>query len=296
MYLVEIFYVCDEFCKQFEREFNQKLLSDGAGIRNREFSLSLSEIMTIVIYFHSSGYKSFKDYYKRHVLVHMKSDFQGKVSYNRFIELKKKALTPLCILAQLQASEQQCTGVSIIDSFALEACHVRRSYSHKVLRGFAKKGKTSTGWFYGLKLHVVINHLGEILSFYITPGNVHDGNRDVLMNLLKKVFGKIFGDRGYLVNSNLFKELYMRGAHLITKIRKNMKNKLMSLEDKMLLRKRGVIESVGNVLKGSLSLEHSRHRSVYGFFSHILSTIIAYNFREKKPSILRKIKEIIEIA
>ena len=214
----------------------------------------------------------------------MQSDFHELVSYNRFTELRQKVFLPLLIYVQLNTIKQ-CTGTSYIDSFALEVCHIRRTSSHKMFKGLARKGKTSVGWFYGFKLHLVINHAGEIIAFYITPGNVADNNELVLIKLTKKLFGKLFGDRGYIVNEDLFKKLYANGLHLVTKIRKNMKNKLMSLEDKILLRSRGIIESIGGVLKESLSLEHSRHRSIFGFFVHVLSTIIAYNFRENKPSI-----------
>lgn len=240
--------------------------------------------MTISVYYHESGYKTFKDFYKKHVLVNMKYDFNNLVSYNRFLELRKKAVLPLLVFAQL-SSLRNCSGISYIDSYPLKVCHIRRSSSHKVFKDSAKKGKTSVGWFYGFKLHVVINHKGEIISFYITPGNISDNNEKVLVKLTKNVWGKLFGDKGYLVNNTLFKRLYINGVQLVTKIRKNMKNKLMSLSDKLLLRKRGIIESVGNILKGSLSLEPSRHRSALGFLGQIISTIICYSYREKKPSI-----------
>lgn len=141
------------------------------------------------------------------------------------------------------------------------------------------------GWFYGFKLHLVINHIGEILAFFITLGNISDNNESVLIKLTKKLFGKLFGDKGYLINEELFKKLYINGIQIITKIRKNMKNKLMPIEDKLLLRKRGTIESVGSILKESLSLEHSRHRSILGFFCYVIATLICYNFRENKPTI-----------
>ena len=105
------------------------------------------------------------------------------------------------------------------------------------------------GWFYGFKLHLVINHQGEVVAFCITPGNIADNNEGVLLKLTKKLFGKLFGDRGYLINEEFFKKLYSNGVYLVTKIRKNMSNRLVELKDKLLLRKRGVIESVGNILK-----------------------------------------------
>lgn len=282
--LVKIFCEIDDFCKQFEKQFDKRLLAGGTGQRHCHCSLRASEVMTICVYYPQTGYKTFKDYYTKYVLVHMTNDFHGLVSYNRFIELRKKVMAHLLIFAQLKAMGK-CTGTSFIDSFALKVCHIKRSSSHKVFRAIAKKGKTSTGWFYGLKLHVVINHIGEIITFYVTSGNVSDCNEKVLIKLTKKLFGKLFGDKGYIVNKKLFEKLFLRNVHIITGIRKNMENKLMPLENKLLLRKRGIIESVGNILKERLSLEHSRHRSIWGFFCHIFATIISYNFREKKPSI-----------
>jgi hypothetical protein len=287
MHLTEIFYEIDEFCKQFEKQAEKRFLSDGQNKRDRAFQLSLSEVMTIMVCYHESGYKTFKDFYEKHVLIYMKADFHPLVSYNRFLELKQNALAPLLMFLQLNAL-RPCTGTSYVDSFPLKVCHVKRSYSHKTFKGLAQKGKTSVGWFYGFKLHVIINHFGEIIAFYITPGNVSDNNKNVLIKLTKKVFGKLFGDRGYLINEELFKKLYSSGIHLMTKIRKNMTNKLLSMQDKLLLRKRGVIESVGSILKESESLEHTRHRSLSGFFAHVIATLVAYNFRENKPSIVDK--------
>lgn len=295
MHLVEIFYEIDEFCKQFEQIAKINLLTSGLEKRKRAFNLSLSEVVTIAVYYHESGYKTFKDYYEKHVLKHMSNDFHNLVSYNRFLELRKHAMPALVAFTQLNMLKN-CTGISFIDSFPLKACHIRRAYSHKVLKGLAKKGKTSVGWFYGLKLHLIMNHRGEIISFFITAGNVADNNEGILLRLTKGIIGKLFGDRGYIVKQELFKKLYLNGVQLITKIRKNMKNKLMEMTDKLLLRKRGVIESLGGILKESLSLEHTRHRSAIGFVCHIASTLIAYNFRDKKPSIIDASKAIPMIA
>ena len=138
--------------------------------------------------------------------------------------------------------------------------------------------------FYGFKLHLVVNDNGEIISFVITQGNVDD--RDPLMNsnLLAQVQGKLFGDRGYL-SQKLFEMLFVDGIHLITKIRSNMKNSLMSLEDKVLLRKRALIESINDELKNICQIEHSRHRSFSNFVVNLISSLVAYSFFPKKPAI-----------
>lgn len=285
MPLVKIFCEVDDFCKDFFKQFKSNLLSNGHNIRKRAFKMSPSEIMTIVLWYPYSGYKTFKDYYEKHVLIYMQKDFHNLVSYNRFLELRNNLATVLLIFAQLKAKSTHCTGVSYIDSYPLEVGHVRRQSSHKTFKGLATKGKTSVGWFYGFKLHVVINQHGQILSFCITPGNKSDNDSNILQKLTKRIYGKIYGDKGYILSPLKFKNLYAKGVHMITKIRKNMKNKLISLADKYYLKKRGLVESVGAVLKEDLSLEHSRHRSLLGFLSHIASVIAAYDFRIKKPGI-----------
>lgn len=218
----------------------------------------------------------------------MTKDFKNLVSYNRFLELRKKAIVPMVASMQLSTMNKNM-GISFIDSFALNVSHVRRVSSHKVFKGLAQKGKTSVGWFYGFKLHLVTNVSGDIISFYITSGNVADSNEAVILKLTKNLIGKLFGDRGYLLNKNLFKKLYLNGLHVITRLRKNMKQILMPYYDKIMLRKRGIIESIGGILKESMSLEHSRHRSISGFFVHIMSTLCAYDFRLNKPSIAKKL-------
>lgn len=284
--LTTIFCKIDDFCKSFEKQFSKNCLTSGKNIRNRSCKLTLSEIMTISTYYHFSCYKSFKNYYEKQVLEYMHNDFKNLVSYNRFLELRSKALLPLLMFMLLQ-SMKESKGISFIDSFPLKVSNIKRISSHKVFKNIAAKGKTSVGWFYGFKLHLIINHLGEIVSFCITPGNVADNNKSIIVKLTKNIYGKIFGDRGYILNKDLFQKLYSNGKEFVTKIRKNMKNCFMNLQDKLLLRKRGIIESVGKVLKEDMSLCHSRHRSIFGFFVHIISTLVAYNFRPKKPSIAK---------
>ena len=154
----------------------------------------------------------------------------------------------------------------------------------KVFKTCAARGKTSTGWFYGFKLHLVINDCGEICSFYLTAGNVDDRNLDVIGRLCRELSGKLFGDRGY-ISQALFERLREQGVQLITRLRKNMKNVLMDMGDKLLLRKRAVIESVNDFLKNICQVEHSRHRSIPNFIVNMLGALSAYSFLPRKPSI-----------
>jgi Transposase DDE domain len=235
--LVTIFCEIDDFCKFFENEAGLKII-DNNQRAGRKRMLSTSEVLTIIIYFHQSGFKNFKVYYQTAIQGFLKEAFPQAVSYNRFIELRQESLGMLMLFVKFKGLGS-CDGISIIDSSKLEVCNVRRAYSHKVFHGLAAKGKTSTGWFYGFKLHLIINRVGEIISFYVTPGNVSDNNVDVLDQLTRNVFGKLIGDRGYI---GAFMHFYQKGIELIHKIRKNMKNKLMTLYNKFLLRRRGVIE------------------------------------------------------
>jgi hypothetical protein len=141
------------------------------------------------------------------------------------------------------------------------------------------------GWFYGFKLHLVINDMAKIVSFRLTRGSVADNNENVLLALCKDLFGKLYGDRGYLVKQAVFERLFYSGVQLVTKIRRNMKNKLMSVYDKLMLRKRSVIECVNDSLKNICQIEHSRHRSVSGFIINLYSGLAAYQLLPKKPSI-----------
>ncbi|MBE8416775.1 IS982 family transposase, partial [Leptospira borgpetersenii] len=111
---------------------------------------------------------------------------------------------------------EKCSGISFIDSTILKVCDNRRIHSHKVFKDIAQRGKSSTGWFYGFKLHLIINDQGELLSFMVTPGNVDDRNLKVIFPLSKNIYGKLFGDRGY-ISQSLFESLYEKGIQLITK-------------------------------------------------------------------------------
>ena len=174
--------------------------------------------------------------------------------------------------------------ISFMDSTPIKVCHNRRIQRHKVFDGLAARGKTSMGWFYGFKLHLVVNEHGEILSFMLTPGNVDD--RKPVPHLLKGVFGKVFADKGY-ISQALFAQLWEQDIQLITGIRKNMKNTLMEMTDKLLLRKRAIIETINDQLKNISQIEHSRHRSVANFLTNLLAGLIAYMLRPKKPSLFQ---------
>jgi len=281
--ITELFCGVDDFSKQYAAYAQAHGLPGQSGLHCPKSAMALSELMTIVIWFHLSNHRTFKWYYKNHVSTALRPYFPRQLSYNRVVELMPSLIAPLTLYL-IHHALGKCSGISFVDSTTLVVCHPRRIHSHKVFDGIAKRGKSSTGWFYGFKLHLVINDCGEIVSFALTPGNVSDSNRKTMTHLTTNLFGKLFGDKGYL-SQELFEELFHKGITLFTKLRKNMKNKLIPLEDKLLLRKRAVIESVNDFLKNICQIEHSRHRSPLNFLANLVSGLIAYSFLPKKPSL-----------
>ena len=279
--LLELFVSVDDFCQVFLPFWERKLMQDGSKKRRRRGQLCVSEMMTIIIHFHQSHYRDFKTYYTEHVCQHLRSEFPNLVSYERFVILMPSVLGPLS--AYLKSLYGHCHGISFIDSTALRVCDNHRIHNHKVFAGVAQRGKGSMGWFYGFKLHLVVNDCGELLACQITPGNVDD--REPVPTLSRRLFGKLIADRGY-ISQSLFEQLLDTfGVQLITKLRKNMKNRLLPLIDKLLLRKRAIIESVVDQLKNISQIEHTRHRSPINFFINIIAGLIAYCHRPKKPSL-----------
>jgi transposase len=279
--LLELFVSVDDFCQVFLPFWEQKLMQAGSKKRRRLGELCVSEIMTIIIHFHQSHYRDFKTYYTAHVCQHLKSEFPHLVSYERFVILMPSVLGPLS--AYLTSLYGRCHGISFIDSTALSVCDNHRIHNHKVFAQLAQRGKGSMGWFYGFKLHLVVNDCGELLACQITPGNVDD--REPVPALSRRLFGKLIADRGY-ISQALFEQLLETfGVQLITKLRKNMKNRLMPLMDKLLLRKRAIIESIVDQLKNISQIEHTRHRSPTNCFINIIAGLIAYCHQPKKPSL-----------
>jgi len=288
--LTELFCSIDDFWKNFEPEWKRRLITEGASEPKREPGLCLSEVMTLVVLFHIVGYRNFKNFYYGYVLTFLKRDFPNLPSYNRFVELKSQLAFPLH--CYLMTRLGKCSGVSFVDSTSLEVCHPKRVHRHKVFKDVAQWGRTSVGYFYGFKLHLVVNDEGELLAYMITAGNTDDRQ---FLRSLKKIFGKVFGDKGY-ISSELFNDLMEKGIQLITKIKSNMKNKFMPLIDKLLLRKRGIIETIIDQLKNISQIEHSRHRSGINFVVNIIAGLIAYTHQPKKPSLKLRDNEIKALA
>jgi len=290
MSLLELLCHVDDFCQAWSAG-QPKKLGAKSGQRVRQPELSESEIMTIVIHFHQSDYRHFKDYYLEHVQKHLQPEFPHLVSYSRFVTLMQRVA--LLLWAYAQTCCAACSGISFVDSTALRVCTNRRINRHKVFAGLAARGQCSLGWFYGFKLHLVVNERGAVLAFTLTPGNVDD--RKPLPKLVKALFGKLLGDKGYL-SQPLFESLLEQGIQLITNVRANMKNRLLLLSDKLLLRKRYIIETINDQLKNQSQIEHSRHRSPVNFVINVVAGLIAYMWQPKKPAIHWSSHEVKALA
>jgi len=282
--ITRIFVDVDDFVKDLDLfSMKKQLLGDGVARRDRKTILTLSEMMTIYIGFHVSNHTNFKSYYKDFLSVHYKHLFPNLISYERFNQSQNRLFMPLMLYINNRCLGQ-CTGISYVDSTTLPVCHIKREKQHKVFKGIAQKSKSTMGWFFGFKIHLIINDKGEILSFCFSRANVDDRDTKIMAIMTKEVFGKLFGDRGY-IDQKLAEYLWNDGVELIYKRRKNMKSMNLSDTDKILLRKKAIIETVNDELKNICSIQHTRHRSLQGFLNNAISALIAYQSFDKKPSI-----------
>ena len=270
--LISTFCRIDDFCIINEKQLKHKQIGMD---RNRKYGraqqLAISEIMTILIMFQITKYRNFKTYYNEFIKVYWSEYFPKAPSYNRFVELMSQALLPLSHF--LTSHQGGHTGIYYVDATKLPVCHNLREKRHKVFDGLAGKSKTSTGWFFGLKLHLIVNHVCEIISVRVTRGNTDD--RTPLVDMCKGLTGMIFGDRGY-VSKVKAESLSAQGLKLITSLKKNMKKLFRTKQEKELLRNRGIIETLFDHLKNSLMLWHTRHRSPVNACTHLIASLAAW--------------------
>lgn len=290
--LIELYCEVDDLYQAFMNYLKKKGKSPKKS-PGPQASLNASEVCTILVGYHYSGYKTFEYYYHQIILKTHHHCFPDAPSYERFVQYIPRAIDLTALWLIYTTSQSKQTGLYFIDSKKLEVCHLKREYSNKVFKGLAQKGKTSTGYFWGLKIHLVINNLGEIVSFALTPGNVSDNNKKLLTILLNRLKGICVGDKGYL--TSLFDFFFENDLQMITKPRKNMKKRPIKPEHNILINKRPVIESVFDILMTICDIEHSRHRSAGNAIVHIFSSLIAYQHLDQKPrvffpSVTRKMK------
>jgi hypothetical protein len=279
-HLTELFCLIDDFCREFEPAWERRLLAAGAKKRRRKTCLSLSELLTLLVLFHQLRFRQFKSFYLAYACRHLRREFPGLPAYARCVDLLPRCAVPLAAL--FEALKGRCDGVSVIDSTALAVCDNHRIDRHRVFKGKAARGKTSMGWFFGFKLHLVVNSKGELLNLRLTPGNTDD--RRPAPDLCEGLFGLLLGDRGY-ISKKLAETLAGRGVELITRVRKNMRPVPRTGFETHLLRRRSLVETVIDELKNLCQIEHTRHRSITNFTVNLMAGIVAYCLSDNKPTL-----------
>jgi transposase len=255
-------------------------MANGDKKRRRQSKMSTSECMTIVIAFHQSNHRGFKNFYIGLVRKYWREHFPSLLSDTRFLYKMSALIIPMC--AYFQTVKGKPTGIAFVDSTSLKVCHNIRIPRNRVFDGIAKRGKGTMGWFYGFKLHLLINHIGEVISLKITTGNTND--RTPIPELCKNLTGKLYADKGY-IGKKLREKLSETDVDLVTAVRKSMKDKAISAFDRAMLSKRYIIETINDQLKNISQIGHSRHRSETGFMLNVISGIVAYCLKEQKPRI-----------
>ena len=225
--------------------------------------------------YHFDTYRNFKEYYQNCIRGWLRHEFPAAVSYNRFVELMPRVFLKMMLFMKLHAFGR-CTGITFVDSTMIPVCHNVRRHFNKVFVGLAKNGKGTMGWRHGFKLNLLCNDSREVITFCLTGANVDDRDRRVW---------SVFADRGY-IKQELFESLFSQGIGLVHGLKARMKNKLMPVWDKIMMRKRYIIECINELLKNKANLVHSRHRSIHNFIMNLCSGLTAYCFYENKPEAL----------
>lgn len=235
--------------------------------------LTDAELVTLALWRFHTGFSDWKHAYLCYV-THYTKEFPKLPSYKNFITgINRVAVKALWVLAALMyLARKDNMLLKIIDSSALPVCKNKRISSHKVMKQFASRGKTSQGWYYGMKLHLVIDTLGSLLSVRITTGSIQD--RKVTLSMLSRLFGIILADAGYC-SLPLKTKLFHLGKDFVTAVRNNMRQ-LMTKEQHQLLKRRQWVEVVLSSIKDRMKMATSLPRSVTGMLAHYIYTLLAY--------------------
>lgn len=274
-----IFTIVDDFCKTYEDWVSHKLITSGKQ-RDRKGKLSLSEGVSIMIFYHFSQFKHFKIFYQYFIT---KGElFKNPPCYERFIAIIPSLFLPLVIMMHYLSGKK--TGIYYVDSTHFAVCKNIRISSHKTFAGLAQRGHSSIDWFYGFKLHMIINDQSQIIAIKITKGNKDDRKAFEEMVTTANLKGKCYADKGY-ISKGLLARLYAKGLLLITGIKRNMKNYLIPILDKLLHKKRFIIETIFGYIKEQFNIRPNKHRSPVNFFASLFAALIAYQIKPAKPKI-----------
>lgn len=278
--LIMIYAFVDNFIKQVLQSIFHAIERPGKNHPPaKRYNLSVAELVSLAIFRFFTGHRNWKDFYN-HIKTYHYRDFPNFPTYGNFIKAMNKLSSLATILLQgFMNVFQRITGkekLKFADGSKLKVCEIKREFSHKVCRKYASKSKSTMGWFYGFKLHIICNELMQILNLKITTATTDE--RKALEMMWINVFGTIVADAGY-VGKDWQKKAWNLGKHLFTGVRANMK-KVMTETQHQILKLRQKVETVFSVLKLRMGLETTLPRSPLGFFAHYLWCITAYQMKK----------------
>jgi len=294
--LISIYCFVDDFIKNILLNIKYALQRpDRNNPPVKKFNLGLAELTSLALFKFFTGHRNWKTFYY-FVKTYHQTDFPNLPSYQNFLRaMNKLSFFALFLLQAFMSFFRKITGlkkIKITDSTKLEVCKIKREFSHKVVRGLAAKSKSTMGWFYGFKLHIICNELMQILSFRITAGNIDD--RKGLDMIWNNIFGLIIADAGYL-GKNWQEKAKNLGKQLFTAVKANMK-KIMTKTQHQLLKLRQRVETIFSVLKLRLGLETSLPRSPLGYFAHYIWCLTAYQINQYFTYIFTRKEELLSEA
>lgn len=279
----ELFCLIDDFCIQFKPIYFEALKESGVRQRSRQALLELSEVIFLAVWSHLSGFKTFKQFIVFIQLYHRKA-FKYLPCYARINALINQYADAIIAFFEAIRGKAKKDHIHFMDSTPLRVCKNMRISRHRTFKEKASRGKSSTGWFYGFKLHLMVNRACEIVSALVTTGKRADIQVAYPLFNMSKFQGKLFADRGYISKFHQqFSE--KQGCELITRTRSNMAAPPLRKEDEHYMCQRNLLETVNGQLKESFGLESSRHRSWRGYIAHIYATLIAYQCTATKPKV-----------
>lgn len=270
----QIYSIIDEFIKAAELDKNFSfLIKNWNGKRGPKRRLSITQVISLNLLRFEAHIKDLKAF---HRIVKAMDLIPGMPNYENFLKASNRSFPVMALFMQFLLAQNRLrneSGIHFIDSTPVSTCLNRRISSHKVTKGFASRGKSTKGWFYGFKLHGVCSENGLLESLVFTGGNINDSR--MAGKVTENLKGKFFCDAGYLKKAEDLAKLAESGRFICAAARKNM-DRLMTCEQREHLRKRNIIESGWGVLKQNYFLEYHQARCMDGLFRHYASCISAY--------------------
>ena len=276
--LITLYCIVDDFInKILETSVGKKNLALYYGRRGPRRRMSIADVVTLnlVRIFDRTG--DLKTFHKN-AQVYYATYFPNLTNYENFLKATNRSIGFIMAFVQYQLylNRMNCTeDVFYVDSTPITVCENRYIPSHRVTKGFASRGKSTKGWFFGFKLQGICTADGTLVKLSFRPGREHDSR--AFVDITEGLEGTFVTDAGYLLKESELKKMFDSGRKPCTATRKNMK-RMLTEEQFLLLSKRNRIENVWSVMKLNYNLIYHRARSVKGMFRHFFYSISAFLF------------------